>query len=406
MRINNNVAAANASRNLAQTSSATNRNIEKLSTGRRINRAGDDASGLVISNQLRAQVSALRQATRNAQDGISVLQTAEGALNEVSTMLNRMRDLAVQASNSGTNGQSSRDAGQAELAALRVEIDRISSTTRFGSVNLLDGTFGTGGTANVASTLDADGSYTIAAGTSVLSLTFGGTMSGLGTVTANLTAGTYTFASMASEIQSKLRSTLLAGTASQAELASRVTVTGTASGAGSTLSVRVDGVTSGASVTLGGGAAGVGSPTQLSTAAVNVTSAGSRFQVGAGTSAEEQITLVINNTSSAALNIGTIAINTDDVTTNAAIAALDLAITQVSSQRGELGALQNRFESMVANLATTTENLTASESRIRDVDMAAEMVEFTKNQVLSQAGMAMLAQANQIPQGILSLLKG
>jgi flagellin len=403
MRINNNVAAANASRNLAQTSSATNRNIEKLSTGRRINRAGDDASGLVISNQLRAQVSALRQATRNAQDGISVLQTAEGALNEVSTMLNRMRDLAVQASNSGTNGQSSRDAGQAELAALRVEIDRISSTTRFGSVNLLDGTFGTGGTANVASTLDADGSYTIAAGTSVLSLTFGGTMSGLGTVTANLTAGTYTFASMAAEIQSKLRSTLLAGTASQAELASRVTVTGTASGAGSTLSVRVDGVTSGASVTLGGGSNAV---TLLSAVAVNVTSAGSRFQVGAGTSAEEQITLVINNTSSAALNIGTIAINTDDVTTNAAIAALDLAITQVSSQRGELGALQNRFESMVANLATTTENLTASESRIRDVDMAAEMVEFTKNQVLSQAGMAMLAQANQIPQGILSLLRG
>jgi flagellin len=403
MRINNNVAAANASRNLAQTSSATNRNIEKLSTGRRINRAGDDASGLVISNQLRAQVSALRQATRNAQDGISVLQTAEGALNEVSTMLNRMRDLAVQASNSGTNGQSSRDAGQAELAALRVEIDRISSTTRFGSVNLLDGNFGTGGTANVAGALDADGMYAITTATSVLTLAFGGALSGLGTVTANLTAQTVNFASTAAEIQSKLRSTLLAGTASQAEFASRLTVTGAASGAGSVLTVRVEGVTSGASVTLGGAAL---TPLGLSATAVTVTNAGSRFQVGAGTSAEEQITLAINDTSSTALNIGTIAINTDDTTTNAAIAALDLAITQVSAQRGELGALQNRFESMVANLATTTENLTASESRIRDVDMAAEMVEFTKNQVLSQAGMAMLAQANQIPQGILSLLKG
>ena len=403
MRINTNMVASNAQRNLAATQSRIQESVERLSTGQRINRAGDDASGLVISNQLRAQVSGLKQASRNAQDGISVLQTAEGALDQVNVMLQRMRDLAVQASNSGTNGQSARTAGQAELDALRTEIDRISSTTRFGSVNLLDGTFGTGGTATVASTLDADGSYTIAAGSSVLTVTFGGAMSALGTVTANLTAGTYTFSSMANEIQSKLRSTLLAGTASQAEMASRVTVTGTASGAGSTLSVRVEGVTSGASVTLAGGSNAV---TLLSATAVSVTQAGQRFQVGSGITGAEQISFGISGASASALGITSISINTDDTTTNAAITALDAAISTVSTNRGNIGALQNRFESMVANLATTTENLTASESRIRDVDMAAEMVEFTKNQVLSQAGMAMLSQANQIPQGILSLLKG
>jgi len=403
MRINTNMVAGNAQRNLAATRDRIESNVERLSTGQRINRAGDDASGLVISNQLRAQVSGLRQASRNAQDGISVLQTAEGALDQVNVMLQRMRDLAVQASNSGTNGQSARDAGQAELAALRTEVDRISSTTRFGSVNLLDGTFGTGGTATVASTLDADGSYTIATASSVLTVTFGGAMSALGTVTANLTAATYTFSNMATEIQSKLRSTLLAGNASQAEMASRVTVTGAASGAGSTLSVRIDGVTSGASVTLGGASNAI---TLLSATAVSVTQAGQRFQVGSGTTGAEQISFGISGASASALGITSISISTDDTTTNAAITALDAAISTVSSNRGAIGALQNRFESMVANLATTTENLTASESRIRDVDMAAEMVEFTKNQVLSQAGTAMLAQANQIPQGILSLLRG
>ena len=402
MRINTNMVAGNAQRNLAATRERIETNVERLSTGQRINRAGDDASGLVISNQLRAQVSGLRQASRNAQDGISVLQTAEGALDQVNVMLQRMRDLAVQAANSGTNGQSARDAGQAELAALRTEIDRISSTTRFGSVNLLDGTFGTGGTATVASTLDADGSYTIAAASSVLTLAFGGTMSGLGTVTANLSAASYTFTNMASEIQSKLRSVLLAGTASQAEMASRLTVTGTASGAGSTLSVRIEGVSSGASVTLGGGSNTV---TLLSAVAVSVTQAGQKFQVGSGISGSEQISFGISGTSSTALSITSISINTDDTTTNAAITALDAAINTVSTNRGNIGALQNRFESMVANLATTTENLTASESRIRDTDMAAEMVEFTKNQVLQQAGTAMLAQANKIPQGILALLQ-
>jgi flagellin len=403
MRINTNMVAGNAQRNLAATRDRIESNVERLSTGQRINRAGDDASGLVISNQLRAQVSGLRQASRNAQDGISVLQTAEGALDQVNVMLQRMRDLAVQASNSGTNGQSARDAGQAELAALRTEVDRVSSTTRFGSVNLLDGTFGTSGAATVGSSLDADGSYTITTATSVLTLSFGGTMSGLGTVTANLAAQTVNFASTAAEIQSKLRSTLLAGTASQAEMASRLTVTGAVSGVGSTLSVRIEGVTSGASVTLGGAAA---TPLGLSTAAVTVSSASQRFQVGSGTSGAEQISFGISGASASSLGIASISISTDDATTNAAIAALDTAISTVSSNRGAIGALQNRFESMVANLATTTENLTASESRIRDVDMAAEMVEFTKNQVLSQAGMAMLAQANQIPQGILSLLKG
>ena len=183
MRINNNVTAANASRNLAETNSKIGKNVEKLSTGYRINRAGDDASGLVISNQLRAQVSGLRQAVRNAQDGVSVLQTAEGALDQVSTMLNRMRDLAVQAANSGTNSLAARQAGQAELTQLRTEIDRISTSTKFGSLNLLDGSFGI--TNAKASGFLSSANITIGAASNTLTLTFAGGVAGSVSATAS-----------------------------------------------------------------------------------------------------------------------------------------------------------------------------------------------------------------------------
>ncbi len=406
MRINNNTAAANASRNLTGTNAAISKNVEKLSTGLRINRAGDDASGLVISNQLRAQVSALRQASRNAQDGVSVLQTAEGALNEVSTMLNRMRDLAVQASNSGTNGAAARAAGQAEITALRTEIDRISSTTKFGSLNLLDGSFGSTGAKTAG--FDADSSHVITAGTSnALTLTFGGTQAAaLTNVSVALTAGTYTSSQMATELQNKLQSALAGGTAAQAAIADKVTVTSVVQpGGGSTLTVSVDGLSTGTNFTLTGNAVTVANATGLTTTvSTNATSSGGLFQVGAN--AGDTIALSLGSTSAVSLAINTVDVTIDDATTATSLDALDAAITSVSATRGGIGALQNRFESLISNLATTTENLQASESRIRDVDMATEMVEFTKNQVLSQAGTAMLAQANKIPEGILSLLRG
>jgi flagellin len=277
MRININTSAARASRSLGVTAANLADNVEKLSTGLRINRAGDDASGLVISNRLRAQVSGLRQAIRNAQDGVSVLQTAEGALVEVNTMLNRMRDLAVQSASTATYDTAARTAAQAEIAALRTEITRVGDTTKFGSIGLLD------------------------------------------------------------------------GTASASALT---------------------------------------------------------FQVGSGTATGEAIGVTLMTISSAALTLASIDVSsTTYASITGAITTLDTAISAVSNSRATIGALQNRFESLTSNLSVTVENLAASESRIRDTDMAAEMVEFTKNQVLQQAGTAMLAQANQIPQSILSLLR-
>ena len=268
MRINNNVMAFNANRNLGISNTSLGKSLEKLSSGYRINRAGDDAAGLVISQKLRAEVSGLKQATRNAQDGISFAQTAEGALGEVHNMLNRMRDLSVQAAND-TNDTAARTAIAAEITALSSEITRIGTDTTF----------------------------------------------------------------------------------------------------------------SGASV--------------FTATALN-------FQVGSeGTGNQIQVT--VGAMSATTLGVNALAV---DSATNArlAIESIDTAIGTVSTSRGALGAVQNRFESTIRNLQVSTENLSASESRIRDTDMADEMVNFTKNQILQQAGTAMLGQANAVPQSVLRLL--
>ncbi|MDH4076582.1 MAG: flagellin [Acidimicrobiia bacterium] len=272
MRVNNNIMAFNAARNLGVSNTSLGKSLEKLSSGYRINRAGDDAAGLVISQKLRAEVSGLRQATRNAQDGISFAQTAEGALGEVHSMLNRMRDLAVQAAND-TNDTSARDALQSELDALADEIGRIGNDTTF----------------------------------------------------------------------------------------------------------------SGATV--------------FSATALN-------FQVGSeGVGNQLQVTVgALDNTDIGGSDLTSLAVDTA-ANARTTIEAIDDAIAAVSENRGSLGAAQNRFESIVNNLQVTTENLAASESRIRDTDMAAEMVSFTKSQILQQAGTAMLGQANSIPQSILRLLQ-
>jgi flagellin len=405
MRINNNLAAANASRNLGETNGKIGKNVEKLSTGYRINRAGDDASGLVISNQLRAQTSGLRQAIRNGQDGVSVLQTAEGALDQVNTMLNRMRDLAVQAANTGTNGLSARTAAQAEVTELGKEVDRISSTTKFGSLSLLDGNFGVS-TPKMTGFVSNASSIVVASGSNTLTLTLSGTLSGV--VTATLTLGTYTSAaSYATEVSRAVRAAMLASsTATIAAAASNISVTSqAATGTGATVSIELAGVTSGQFFTAGGTATAANAGTGFSAISSSTASgSGGNFQVGAN--AGEVINLTLNATNSSTLGLTTITLTGTDAQISATIAALDSAISTVSTQRGSIGALQNRFESMISNLQVTTENLAASESRIRDTDMASEMVEFTKNQVLSQAGTAMLAQANQIPQGILSLIRG
>jgi flagellin len=256
LRINNNIAAQNAYRNLSVTDSQMGKSLEKLSSGYRINRAADDAAGLSISEGLRSQIGGLKVAVRNAQDGISVVQTAEGALTETHSILQRMRDLSVQASSTGSQDSDARSAAQTEFAQLNEELDRIATTTAFGGQKLLDAA--------------AFGSSTLA----------GFDSSGLGVDTLDLTT---------------------AGTA--------------------------------------------------------------------------------------------------------AIDAIDTAIKGVSTARATLGAYQNRFEHTINNLNVAVENLSASESRIRDTDMAQEMVSFTRSQILTQAGTSMLAQANQAPQNVLSLLR-
>ncbi len=271
MRINNNVMAFNASRNLQVSNNLLGKSLEKLSSGFRINRAGDDAAGLVISQKLRAEVSGLRQATRNAQDGISFVQTAEGALGEVHAMLNRMRDLSVQAAND-TNDANARTALAAEITALAAEIGRIGTDTTF---------------------------------------------SGAAVFTANVL----------------------------------------------------------------------------------------NFQVGSeGTGGQIQATVgLLDNTALGGTDLTTLNV-TDAANSRTTIEAIDLSIDAVSTMRGTLGAAQNRFESAIRNLQVTTENLSASESRIRDTDMADEMVSFTRHQILQQAGTAMLGQANAVPQSVLRLL--
>ena len=394
MRINQNVMAFNASRNLSSTNVSLGKSLEKLSSGFRINRAADDSAGLVISQGLRAQVSGLRQATRNAQDGISVVQTAEGALNEVHTMLTRMRDLSVQAANSGGNDAAARTAANAELTELKAEIDRISGSTKFGGVALLDGTYGTK-PARVTG-FDADNAITHAAGDD-----FTININGTGAVAVELSAmAGVSGSAAAASIESAINSALAVGTVAQQAFAGKVKVSAESVGAGSALTIEVSGLAAGQTFALGDGTGTPLAEMGLTGAITAASGSGGTFQIGANQG--DTVSLTIADTDSVALGINGI-----DLTTNAeaAITALDSAIASVSATRGNLGALQNRFESMINNLQVTTENLAASESRIRDTDMATEMVNFTRNQVLAQAGTAMLAQANQVPQSILSLLR-
>ena len=290
MRINHNIAALNTYRQLSINTTNGSKSLEKLSSGLRINRAGDDAAGLAISEKMRGQIRGLNQAERNSQDAISLIQTAEGGLNETHSILQRMRELAVQAASDTNTSKTTeapiiegdRDEIQKEIEQLTKEIERIATDTQFNTMNLLDGDF-----------------------------------------------------------------------------------------------------------------------------------TGKKFQVGANKN--QTVTLTIGSMKASALSLGTVNATTgaitnginlaNQVSASSAITVIDNAIRKVSSERAMLGAMQNRLEHTINNLNTTSENLTASEARVRDVDMAKEMMEFTKNSILQQAATAMLAQANNQPQGVLQLLQ-
>jgi flagellin len=389
LRINQNIAAMNAYRNLTVTDGQMAKSLEKLSSGFRINRAADDAAGLSISEGLRAQVGGLKVAVRNAQDGISVVQTAEGAMNEVHSILGRMRDLAVQASSSGSQDTNARTAAQTELTQLNAELDRIGSTTKFGSLNLLNGSAAvstgaiTGGTTGALSSAGF-----------TLTGTFGGVAVNQAVAVAD---GTYANAgSFQTALQTAIDQALTTDGAAAGSLKATVSDVG-----GGVWKVELSSaaVGNGNSFTVAGTAGNIGVVDGASSAQANTSS--QTFQIGANNG--ETLAVSFNGISSSILGTGSL-----DLVNSAssAITALDTAIQTVSTNRANLGAVQNRLEHTISNLSVASENLSASESRIRDTDMAQEMVSFTRSQILTQAGTAMLAQANQAPQQVLQLLRG
>lgn len=545
MVVQHNLNAINANNKMNINVSGTKKATEKLSSGYQINRAGDNAAGLAISEKMRSQIRGLSQATKNANDGISLIQTAEGGLNETHSILQRMRELAVQSANGTYQDDTDREAIQLEVDALKSEIDRIASSTEYNGMKLLDGSLGGsqgtteyGAKYGVVSTADTDlVGATITSNIAGVKVTTAYAASGKGgenalwsadgkTLTMNLVSGeTYTQKDIdnlianatqskdvgqtqaPSEISIKLANGVMTaskagntdatvaglratgsnsadviklvgdkksgahgssdqvtftansyGTAYDTGMASKITIsTDVAAGkenvevtkaakpagagaaataaeiklhlstgkvytekdienilkeAGYDYSVKLDDTTNtdgdadgkiyfnvkgDAEIAITDGA-GVGK------ASVPNNGKGLTFQIGANGVEDQRVTLNVNDMSSSAIGVANADVSTQDAA-NAAIDMVDAAVKTVSMQRAGLGALQNRLEYTVNNLTTTNENLTAAESQIRDTDMATEMINYTKNNILQQASQAMLAQANQQPQAILQLLQ-
>ena len=351
---------------------AATKNMEKLSSGQRINRAGDDAAGLAISEKMRGQIRGLEQAATNAQDGISLIQTAEGALNETHAILQRMRELSVQSAND-TNTEEDRNQLQNEVDQLSNEITRIAKDTTFNNSNLLDGSF--------------DGKFHIGANAGQdLSVNIGKMDSASLGATGSVTQGGLVITNATGEAF-EIEITNIAN--SQKDEAT------TATFANGKLSISV-----------GHDAADKAHTSDAIATALNALveagnlDAGLSFTIVDGQGGMDVAATAGNNLKATA----GISISTQADASNA-ITSLDAAINSVSSERAKMGAVQNRLEHTINNLSTSAENLTAAESRIRDVDMAKEMMEMTKNNILQQAAQSMLAQANQTPQNVLQLLR-
>jgi len=385
MRINNNLMANNASRMLNINNNSGSKSMEKLSSGYRINKAGDDAAGLAISEKMRAQIRGLNQASKNAQDGISLLQTAEGGLNETHSILQRMRELAVQGAND-TLQTADRNAIQTEITELSTEVTRIAEKTTFNGASLLNGKFGSK-VNTYATAADA-----IAAGYTGTTTSAGTLAVGADGVEAIVATGakaneTFTIAQTANKV------TLTDGAGNvQAIDGLANTFTGTLNFDKLGISIKLNGAD------LSGAASWGGDGKTITT----VNAAAQRIQIGANSG--EELAITIGNMDATALGVNALSV-ADNSSAKAAITAVESAIGTVSNERSRLGAWQNRLEHTINNLGTSSENLTAAESRIRDVDMASEMVEYTKNDILQQAAQAMLAKANQAPQNVLQLLR-
>lgn len=385
MRIQHNISALNTHRNLAFNNTQASKNLEKLSSGYKINRAGDDAAGLAISEKMRGQIRGLDMATKNANDSISLIQTAEGALNESHAILQRMRELAVQASND-TNVKEDRIALQKEVQQLKEELTRISTDTEFNTQKLLNGSFeekvfhiGANGDQNIKLSIGDSSAFELklateykVSGDNLVDKT--GTVAGVFMSGATgLAAGEY--------IKDNGTWKVLSGSVPSATTqVSGATLVYLESQAATKVELK-------ATDTLGDSLAGYW-----------------KTSGGTNVAAMENLFYTPVERADKSTVHGGLTDLTSQSGANDAIATIDAALKNISDTRSNLGAVQNRLEHTINNLGATSENLTAAESRIRDTDMAAEMMAFTKNNILMQAAQSMLAQANQQPQGVLQLL--
>ena len=404
MVVQHNLQAMNANRMLNVTTGQQAKSTEKLSSGYRINRAADDAAGLTISEKMRKQIKGLDQASTNAQDGVSAVQTAEGALTEVHSMLQRMNELAVQSAN-GTNAQSDRQAIQDEIDQLATEIDRVSETTKFNEIYLLKGDTKTASKANfmkstyvMGKDLFAKGGKTklsadqlkeeLAKGNKVYTV-------------AEANVGDQTDANIAEAGKDYVYATKLYDVNGKEVSAEQIANSKNADGKTTATNYYVNDK---------GDVANAIKITAADAKTKNIEpfdvngELSFNLHVGADSAADNKIAVKIESMSAAGIGVKGLKVDTEDDAT-AAIDRIAEAVAKVSSQRSALGAVQNRLEHTIDNLDNVVENTTSAESRIRDTDMAEEMVNYSKNNILAQAGQSMLAQANQSTQGVLSLLQ-
>ncbi|UNK18068.1 flagellin [Paenibacillus sp. N3/727] len=405
MIINHNIAALNTHRQLGANTGASSKNLEKLSSGLRINRAGDDAAGLAISEKMRGQIRGLDMAQKNAQDGISLIQTAEGALTETHSILQRMRELAVQAS-SDTNEGVDRQKLQAEVDELSKEIKRISTDTEFNNQKVLDGSF-----SDKTFHIGANSGQSIKLSINNMSNSQLG-IDGVKAVETKATGIGVDISNYGSAVTINIEEGVAAaktGSAAVDKTTAKIEADGTI-----TLTLRQ---AAGEKESAGGAndeKAGAILATRDEIAAA-INEAFGKAGIDAVAKSDEGTAPIAAPAANASVAVTTADANVKDDTAgvristqksaDAAITTINNALNTVSEERSKLGANQNRLEHTINNLGATSENLTAAESRIRDVDMAKEMMSFTKNNILTQAAQAMLAQANQQPQGVLQLLR-
>ena len=404
MIVQHNLTAMNSNRQLGVTTNLQAKSSEKLASGYRINRAGDDAAGLKISEKMRSQIRGLDKASSNAQDGISLIQTAEGALNEAHSILQRMNELAVQGAND-TNENIDRDAINQELSQLTDELDRISTTTQFNKQNLLDGTFASknlqvSANANQKITISIDNMNAKSLGLrSIKGQEQGATQTGHLPTSVNYKGMTYTYDT--SKTMSANQAAAAAAFKTAIENKANVNQYTTSQlASGSIVYYASDKTNQYATA-----ASAMVKDVSLATVAMsNDMKDAGEFKKYLST-----VDTVAEGGPTVAASGATYSLSVPSVDTyakaNSTITAVQDAINKVSSQRSALGAIQNRLEHTVANLDNVSENTQAAESRIRDTDMASEMVQYSKNNILAQAGQSMLAQANQATQGVLSLLQ-